>query len=551
MLEAAAGRQTPADGAGTVTDAIVIGAGFAGLYMLYRLRERGFTVRGFEAGGGVGGTWYWNRYPGARCDSESMYYSYSFLAGLEQEWPLLERYPGQPEILRYLEHVADRLRLREDFTFDTRITRAAYDAKANLWTVQADNGLRAHARYLVTAVGCLSAANVPQFPGADRFEGLSLHTANWPHDPVDFADKKVGVIGTGASGIQAIPVIAEQAGHLTVFQRTAQFTIPAANGPLDARFVEMWKRNYPEWRRRGRHSAGGIPYPSSISSALEVPPDERAAAFERAWEQGGFMFASGTFCDLLTSVEANECAAEFIRSKIDAIVADPSVAERLKPRSFCFGTKRLPLDTNYYQTFNRRNVVLVDLQATPIREITSRGIRTSAGEHDLDIIVYATGFDALTGPLLALGIEGRDGITLADAWADGPKTYLGLAVRCFPNLFTITGPGSPSVLSNMPVSIEQHVDWISDCLAYIREHGIDTIEANRDAVESWTDHVQEIANKTLYPTAASWYMGANIAGKPRLFLPYIGGVGNYRSKCDEVAANGYEGFEAVRSELTS
>jgi cyclohexanone monooxygenase len=523
-------------------DAVVIGAGFAGMYMLHRLREQGLAVHGYEAGAGVGGTWYWNRYPGARCDSEIMYYSFSFLPELEQEWPLKERYPGQPEILRYLEHVADLLDLRKDFTFNARVDSVVYDEAANLWTIRTVDGTEATAKYVVTAVGCLSAANRPEFKGADSFQGLSLHTGAWPHEPVDLGGKRVGVIGTGASAIQAIPVIAEQAAHLTVFQRTAQFTIPAANGPLDQRFVDMWRQNYQEWRRRGRESAGGVPYPASTVSALDVSPEQRHRSFEDAWGEGGFIFAQGTFGDLLVNEEANETAAEFVRSKIDEIVHDPAVADMLKPRAFPFGTKRLPLDSHYYQTYNRPNVTLVDLRRTPLAEITPRGIRTSAGEHELDVIVYATGFDALTGPLLGLGIRGRGGRALATAWEHGPRTYLGLAVPDFPNLFTITGPGSPSVLSNMPVSIEQHVEWISDCIGYLRQRGVDVMEATEQATVAWTDHVQEVAHRTLYPKAASWYMGANIPGKPRLFLPYIGGVGNYRHKCAEIAAAGYEGF---------
>jgi len=546
MTHAPVREEQPGEAPGAL-DAIVVGAGFAGLYMLHRLREQGLSVHGFEAGAGVGGTWYWNRYPGARCDSESMYYSYSFLPELEQEWPLDERYPGQPEILRYLEHVADHLDLRQDFTFSARVTSAAYDEAANRWTVRTQDGTEVSATYLVTAVGCLSTANKPQFPGAGRFAGRSLHTGDWPHEAVDFTGLRVGVIGTGASGIQAIPVIAEQAAQLTVFQRTAQFTIPAANGPLDPQLAGLWKQNYPEWRRRGRFSAGGIPYPVSGMSALDVSAAERRAAFEAAWDQGGFMFAQGTFYDLVISEEANQHAADFVRSKIDEIVRDPAVAQVLKPTTFPFGTKRLPLDTNYYQTFNRPNVSLVDLRATPIEEITPAGIRTAAGTRELDVIVYATGFDALTGPLFALGITGRGGQALADAWADGPRTYLGLAVPGFPNLLTITGPGSPSVLSNMPVSIEQHVEWISDCIAYLRDHEIGTIEASPDATAAWTDHVQEVASRTLFPTAASWYMGANIPGKPRLFLPYIGGVGTYRVKCAEIAASGYPGFDLTAS----
>jgi cation diffusion facilitator CzcD-associated flavoprotein CzcO len=526
-------------------DAVVIGAGFAGLYMVYRLREAGFSVHGFERGGGVGGTWYWNRYPGARCDSEIMYYSFSFLPDLEQEWPLTERYPGQPDILRYLEEVAGRLDLRKDFTFGAEVTAIEFDEAANRWTLRTARGHVATARYVVTAVGCLSTANQPRFPGADTFRGLSLHTGNWPRDPVDFTGQRVAVIGTGASGIQSIPVIAEQAAHLTVFQRTAQFTIPAENGPLDAEFVALWKRNYPEWRRRARHSAAGFPYTPSITSALEVSAAERRAAFEAAWGAGGFTFLSGTFRDLSLDEEANGCAADFVRSKIDEIVRDPEVAELLKPRDFPIGTKRLPLDTNYYETFNRPNVTLVDLKRTPVEELTPTGIRTSAGHHAADVIVYATGFDALTGPLEGLGIRGRNGRTLTDAWREGPRTYLGVAVPGFPNLFTITGPGSPSVLSNMPVSIEQHVEWISDCLAWLRGQRAEVIEATDQAATDWTDHVQQVAGRTLHPKAASWYMGANIPGKPRIFLPYIGGVGAYRDHCATVAARGYQGFTVL------
>ena len=528
-------------------DAVVIGAGFAGLYMVHRLRGHGFSVHGFERGDGVGGTWYWNRYPGARCDSEIMYYSFSFLPDLEQEWPLTERYPGQPDILRYLEEVASRLDLRPHFTFGANVTAIEYDEAAGLWTLRTvdkntGQGQTATARYVVTAVGCLSAANQPAFPGADSFRGLSLHTGNWPREPVDFAGKRVAVIGTGSSGIQAIPVIAEQAGHLTVFQRTAQFSIPARNGPLDEDFVALWKANYPEWRRRARHSMAGFPFPASINSALEATQQQRQAVFAAQWEAGGFTFLSGSFNDIVLSEEANKTAADFVRAKIDEIVRDPETAEMLKPWSFPIGTKRMPLDTNYYATFNRPNVTLVDLKRTPVEEITPDGIRTSAGHHDLDIIVYATGYDALTGPLEALGIRGRDGLALADAWREGPRTYLGLAVPGFPNLFTITGPGSPSVLSNMPVAIEQHVEWIGDCLHWLREREQARIEATHEAAAAWTEHVQQVAGTTLHPKAASWYMGANIPGKPRIFLPYIGGVGNYRARCDAVAGCGYEGF---------
>lgn len=523
-------------------DAVVIGAGFAGLYMLHKLREQGFSVHGFEQGSGVGGTWYWNRYPGARCDSEIMYYSYSFLPEIEQQWPLVERYPGQPEILRYLEHVAGHLDLRKDFTFDSRVVSAEYDEAASRWTLRTEQGAAVTARDVVTAVGCLSAANRPEFKGADSFAGVSLHTGKWPHEPVDFTGQRVGIIGTGASAIQAIPVIAQAAGHLTVFQRTAQYSIPAQNGPLNQQMIALWRRNYPEWRRRGRESVGGIPYVASTVSALEVPDEERRESFEAGWGAGGFTFQAGIFGDIMVSEEANKTAADFVRSKIDEIVHDPEVAEMLKPRGYPFGSKRVPLDTNYYATFNQPNVTLVDLKRTPIDQITPGGITTSDGQHDLDMIIYATGFDALTGPLQGLGIRGRGGQPLTQAWAAGPRTYLGLAVPGFPNLFTITGPGSPSVLSNMPVSIEQHVEWIGDCLAWLRERDLDGIEATESAAAAWTEHVQAVAARTLYPKAASWYTGANIPGKPRLFLPYVGGVGNYRHKCADIAASGYEGF---------
>jgi cyclohexanone monooxygenase len=529
-------------------DAVVIGAGFAGIYSLYRLRESGLSVHGFEAGTGVGGTWYWNRYPGARCDSESMYYSYSFLTELEQEWPLTERYPGQPDILRYIEAAAARLDVARDFTFGVRVEGLTFDEEAGRWQVRTSDGTTVTAKYVVTAVGCLSSVNLPDYPGSDQFAGLTLYTARWPHEPVDLTGKRVGVIGTGASGIQSIPVIAEQAAHLTVFQRTPQFTIPAGNGPLDPQMVELWKANYQEWRRRGRLSAGGAPLPPAERRAAEATPEERRALYERCWSQGGPTILFGAFSDLLIDEWANSTAADFVRSKIDEIVTDPDVAEMLKPTGYPFATKRLPLDTNYYATYNRPNVTLVNLRSTPIEEITAGGVRTSEREHELDVLVYATGFDALTGPLLAMRIAGRGGVTLAERWADGPSTYLGLAVPGFPNLFTVTGPGSPSVLSNMPVSIEQHVEWIGDCIHYLEANGVVAAEASEEATASWTRHVQDEAAGTLFPKAASWYMGANVPGKPRLFLPYVGGLLKYRTACDEIAADGYKGFQLTVAE---
>ena len=527
-------------------DAVVIGAGFAGLYMVYRLREDGLSVHGFERGDGVGGTWYWNRYPGARCDSEIMYYSFSFLSDLEQEWPLTERYPGQPDILRYLEEVASRLDLRKDFTFGAEVTAVEYDEATHLWTLRTAQGHVATARYVVTAVGCLSAANYPEFPGAEQFQGLSLHTGNWPREPVDFTGKRVAVIGTGASGIQAIPVIAEQAAELTVFQRTAQFTIPAENGPLDQDFVSLWKQNYPEWRRRARHSLAGFPYTASVTYALEVSAEERRAAFEAAWGAGGFTFLSGTFRDLVMTEEANATAADFVRSKIDEIVHDPAVAAMLKPHGFPIGTKRLPLDTNYYETFNRPNVTLVDLKQTPVTELTTTGITTSAGHHEVDVIIYATGFDAMTGALSRIDVRGRDGISLGEFWAsEGPLSYLGLAVAGFPNLFTIQGPGSPSAATNFVAALEQHVEWIGDCIAHLRDRGIRTIEATATAQQEWIDHATSLVAPTVlvHPSCNSWYNGGNVPGKKRMYMGYTGGIPEYRRRCDEIAAGGYTGFK--------
>jgi cyclohexanone monooxygenase len=523
-------------------DAIVIGAGFAGIYMVYRLRESGLSVRGVEAGGGVGGTWYWNRYPGARCDSESMYYSFSFLPEFEQEWPLTERYPRQPEILRYLEAVAQRTDVVREFTFGARVTSVTWDPGQSRWTVRAAGGLVLTARFVIAAVGALSAANIPAFPGAETFAGRQLSTASWPHEPVSLAGQRVGLIGTGSSGVQALPEIAREAAAVTVFQRTAQFVTPARAGPLDPDLVARWKANYREIRRRTRLTAGGIPIPDPPQTALELPPARQRAICEEAWRRGGIWFLGGTFSDVMTSLEANQVVADFVRSKIDEIVADPDTARKLKPRTYPWGTKRVPIGTDYYETYNQPHVHLVDLRADPVQAITPRGIRTRSAEHELDVIVYATGFDALTGALLNLGIGGRDGTPLREAWAAGPHSYLGLMVPGFPNLFTLTGPGSPGVVTNVPVAIEQHVEWVDELLRYMREQGHELIEATRAAAAEWTGHVQEVAGQTLYPTADSWYMGANIPGKPRVFLPYIGGLDVYTRTCQAVAAGGYREF---------
>jgi cyclohexanone monooxygenase len=521
-------------------DVIIIGAGFSGLYMLHRLRGLGLSARAYEQGAGVGGTWYWNRYPGARCDVESMQYSFSFSEELQQEWEWTERYAGQPEILKYANHVADRFDLRRDITLNTRAVSAAFDEAVNRWLVTLDSGERASAQHIVMANGCLSNARTPEFKGAARFKGRTYHTGHWPHEGVDFSGLRVGVVGTGSSAIQAIPVIAAQAKHLTVFQRTPNYSIPAANRPLSADDRREWKGNYPALRARAREMRNGIVSEIPQKGALEASDAERDAMYRARWTRGGLTFMT-SFNDLILKKEANDTAAQFVRDHIGEIVKDPAVAKLLQPTTYPIGTKRICIDTDYFETFNRDNVTLVDIREAPIEEITADGVVTGAKEYELDAIVFATGFDAMTGSFNKIDIRGRDG-TLKEKWAAGPKTYLGLMVAGFPNMFIVAGPGSPSVLSNMIVSIEQHVDWIADCVGYLRARNIDGIEATQGAEDKWVAHVNEVAYTTLYPQANSWYMGANIPGKPRVFMPYIGGIPAYRRVCDEVVANGYEGF---------
>ena len=523
-------------------DAIIVGAGFAGLFMLHRLRGLGFSARIYEAGSGVGGTWFWNRYPGARCDVESLEYSYSFSEELDREWQWSERYSTQAEILRYLNYVADRFQLRPDIQLDTRVTSAAFDESSILWKIHTDRHPPVAARFCIMATGCLSAAKLPEYPGLDTFQGKCYHTGNWPHEGVDFTGQKVGVIGTGSSAIQSIPLIAEQATHLSVFQRTPNFSVPAHNKPLSTQALVDWKAHRAGYRHQARSSGFGIlSLDPNDKSATETSPEERQCVYEQRWQRGGVALL-GAFNDLVTNQEANDTAAEFLRSKIREIVHDPAIAGKLMPKDYPIGTKRMCVDTNYYATFNRDNVTLVDVRATPIEKITSTGIRTSDRDYALDSIVFATGFDAMTGALSRIDIRGRAGLALQQKWAAGPTTYLGIMIAGFPNLFTITGPGSPSVLSNMALSIEQHADWIADCLVYLRKHHMATIEPNLDAETEWVNHVNEVAHQTLFPLANSWYMGANVPGKPRVFMPYIGGVGAYRQKCDEVAAKDYQGF---------
>jgi cyclohexanone monooxygenase len=526
-------------------DAVIVGAGFAGLYQLHRFRELGLTSRVFDKAAGVGGTWYWNRYPGARCDVESMSYSYSFSPELEQEWTWTEKYPTQPEILRYLNHVADRFDLRKDITFDTTVVSAIWDDDSKHWTVTTDGGETVTARFVVMATGCLSVPKDPEVPGSDRFQGTIYRTAHWPQEGVDFTGQRVGVIGTGSSGIQAIPIISEQAADTTVFQRTPNFSMPAGNRRLTEQEIADRKANYRQWREQQRSSGFGVPVEPATKSALEVTEGERNATYEEAWEKGTLVAVLSAYTDSITDKAANDTAAEFVRNKIRKIVNDSEVAETLCPTTYPIGTKRPCLDTGYYTTFNKENVHLIDLRKTPIVELTEKGVRTTEKEYELDSIVLATGFDAMTGALAAIDIRGRDGITLSDRWKAGPRSYLGIAVADFPNLFTITGPSSPSVLSNMAVSIEQHVDFVTDAVEHLRDNGYAAINPTVEAEDEWLAHVEEVGNATLYPIADSWYVGANVPGKPRVLMAYIGGVGAYRERCNQIAANGYEGFQLI------
>lgn len=537
-------------------DVIVVGAGFAGLYMVHRMRQSGRSVRAFEAGNGVGGTWFWNRYPGARCDVESMEYSYGFSEELEQAWEWTERYASQPEILRYINHLADRFELRDHIQLDTKVVSAHYlDSESSResggtkrgsngsgrWRVVTDDGESWTAAFCIMATGCLSSTITPDIPGLDSFAGGLYHTSRWPHEGVDFAGKRVGIIGTGSSGVQSIPIIAREAAHLTVFQRTPNFSIPAHNVPLASEIQAEIKRDYQGIRAQNRERAAafGIHWGPAGGLTFDSTGDERREAYESRWRMGGLGFIS-VFADLLLDKRANDEAAEFVRAKIHGIVEDPEVAALLSP-DHVLGCKRPCTDTGYYEAFNRPNVELVDVSRDPVERITATSLVTGEREFELDCLVLATGFDAMTGALHAIDIRGRDGLTLVDKWSAGPITYLGLGTSGFPNFFTITGPGSPSVLANMVTAIEQHVDWITDCLEFMRTQSHSTIEATATAEKDWVEHVNAVADMTLYPTCNSWYLGANVPGKPRVFMPHIG-FPPYVEKCEDVAAKGYEGF---------
>ena len=534
-------------------DVAIVGGGLAGLYAIHRLRKVGLKVRAYEAGSGVGGTWFWNRYPGARCDVESLEYSYSFDEQLQQDWKWPERYGTQPEILKYINHVADRFDLRRDVQLNTRITSAVFDSKANAWVIKTDGGEEIQARYCVMAAGNLSTPRVPDFKGLKDFKGKWYHSGLWPHEGVDFRGLRVGVIGTGSSGVQMIPLIAQQARHLTVFQRTANFSLPARNTPMPEEKERRHKAEYAQRRAAAMETPfaiGGHAKPTQ--SALAVDKAERDAAYEAKWQEGGSISYLYAYTDLLVNKESNDTASEFVRNKIRAMVTDQKTAELLAPKDHPIGTKRLCLDTNYYETYNRPNVSLVGVRSDPIDSITETGLKLKSGAtFELDAIVFATGFDAMTGALNEIDVRTTDGAVLRSHWEGGPLTYLGLMVAGFPNMFVVTGPGSPGVKTQMIASIEQHVDWIADAIDHLGKHQLDRIEPTPSAETDWVHHVNQVADSTLYPLANSWYMGANIPGKPRVFMPYVGGFDRYKKHCDAVAAQGYQGFTLSRHETVA
>ncbi len=521
-------------------DAVIVGAGFAGLYMLHKLREQGLTTRIYEAGSGPGGTWFWNRYPGARVDIESMQYSYQFSEELQQEWEWSERYAPQAELLDYINHVVERFDLARDIQFNTRIESSVFDEANSLWQVSASNGDKLSAKYCIMATGCLSAANKPDIPGLNSFTGPVYHTGEWPHEAVDFTGKRVGIIGTGSSAIQAIPIIAEQADHLTVFQRTPNFSVPAYNKALDPDYIKDIKQNYTALRNRGKQGFTAFDTQSNDKAATEMSPEEIRAELNKRWQMGGLNFYGG-FADFMVNQQTNDMIADFVREKIAQKVKDPDTAKLLSPKTV-FACKRLCADTGYFETYNRDNVTLVDISKTAISAITPEGLKVGDQAYSFDCLVFATGFDAMTGSLNKIDIRGIGGQSLKEKWSAGPRTYLGLCSAGFPNLFTISGPGSPSVFTNMVTSIEQHVEYISDMITYLGEHKLSTINATKEAEDAWVSHVNEVASATLLNACSSWYLGANIPGKERVFMPYVGGFPPYVEKCNKVAERGYEGF---------
>ena len=523
-------------------DVIVVGAGFAGLYALYRLRKDGYSVRVLEGADAIGGTWYWNRYPGARCDVESMQYSFSFSDEIQQEWSWSQLYAPQPEILSYINFVADKLKLRDGIQLNARVVSAKFDEEEAIWEVRTEAGEIFTAPFCVMATGCLSIPIIPTFAGLESFSGEVYRTSDWPHAGVDLSGKRVGLIGTGSSGIQATPVMAAQSRHLTVFQRTPNYSIPAQNRSMDPEYERGWKVNYRERRIAALNTRNNTLNNAGNKPGRDVAPDERAKEFEARWATGGIGFMY-SYTDVTSDKGVNEQASAFVQEKIGEIVRNPETAKKLMPSDHGIGGKRICVDTAYFETFNRENVTLVDIRSDPIEVITAQGVNTKTSRFDLDVIVLAIGFDAMTGALNRIDISGRSGVKLRDRWAEGPKTYIGMAIAGFPNFFVITGPGSPSVFTNMVTSIEQHVDWIADCMAHLKRHGRATIEAKQSAEEGWVAHVNEVAGRTLMPNNNSWYVGANIPGKPRVFMPYLGGAAVYKETIEKIARQGYEGFD--------
>ena len=522
-------------------DAVIVGAGFAGLYAVHRLRQLGLRVRAYERGGGVGGTWYWNKYPGCRCDLESIWYSYSFSEELQQEWNWSQRYAAQPEILAYLNHVADRFDLRRDIQLETTVTGMVYDEDACTWSVELDGAMTVTASYAVMATGVLANGIVPDIPGIDDFDGQTIHTGSWPEEGVELTGKRVGTIGTGSSGIQSTPIIAQQAGHLYVFQRTPQFAIPARNAPIAPEQMEEVKRVYPEMRRNAWDTIGGIPFEAAPHDALAATPEERDAWMRKTWARGGYLMI-GTYPDVLFDDETNAIVGDWVKERIRERIDDPEVAEKLMP-DYPFAAKRLCVDTDYFETYNRDNVTLVDLREAGIEAIAEEGIRLTDGTViELDVLIFATGFDAVTGALRRIDPVGRDGLTIRDKWDDGVLAYLGVMVSGFPNMFLVNGPGSPSLLYNMVPAIEHHIDWAADAITFLREHGRRAIEPEPDAERAWTERVDAVANTTVFPKVNSWYMGTNVPGKVRTFLAWAGGGPRYFAAVREVVDNGYRGF---------
>ena len=527
--------------AGELCDAIIIGTGFAGVYGLHRMREAGFRVIAVEAGDDVGGCWYWNRYPGLRCDVDSLEYAYAFSDELQQEWRWSERYAPQSEIHAYIKFAADRLGLRPHIRFNTRIANALYDDVAQVWTLTSEAGDSFRARYIVMATGCLSIPNKPKIKGIENFEGQLVHSVQWPNEKLDLSDKNVAVIGTGSTGVQMIPLLAQEARHLTVVQRTPAFCVPARNQPWNDARIEYWRQNYRDLRAMARNTRAGVLHEYGMLPAAAVRPEDRIADLERRWVKGGPNVLYG-FNDLLVNEETNRLVADFLRGKIADAVNDPEIAKKLMPYEYPVGTKRVCVGTDYYETYNRDNVSLIDLRNEKLQQIEKDGIRTNDGFYPVDVLILATGYDAMTGALLAIDISTTAGKSLRAEWGKGPETYMGLGIAGFPNMFVVTGPGSPSVFSNMVLSVEHDMDWISDCLTFLRERDWPTFEADPAAQASWMDHVDDVARHTLLNKAASWYRGANVEGKPQKFMPYVGGVNTYQARCREVAENGYEGF---------